>query len=174
MSFLPAFWISTSEVPRRRNADHRSLAIALLNERLADAIDLRCKCHHAHVRLIVPGSIALHELFDEVHGAVLAYADLLAERVTQSGGVVETTICGAQMLAMFGDDWITLQRGAARDIALIELLSQFGRSTRRATAAMEMLGDAVSVDLLAEIASGIEGWQRIAVEQRAWARAGMA
>src|SRR5690349_22526787 len=69
----------------------RREAIGLLNQRLADCIDLQTQCKQAHWNVKGPSFIALHKLFDEINEAVEEYVDLLAERVVQLGGVAEGT-----------------------------------------------------------------------------------
>src|ERR1700688_3887492 len=69
----------------------RSQVIDLLNQRLADAIDLDTQAKQAHWNVKGPQFIALHKLFDEVYAAVEEYVDLLAERVVQLGGVAAGT-----------------------------------------------------------------------------------
>src|SRR5256885_16649285 len=65
----------------------RGQVIDLLNQRLADAIDLQLQAKQAHWNVKGPHFIALHKLFDEIHGAADEYVDLLAERVVRPGGV---------------------------------------------------------------------------------------
>src|SRR5256884_6627899 len=65
--------------------------IGLLNGRLADAIDLQTQCKQAHWNVKGPNFIALHELFDQVNGAVEEYVDLIAERAVQLGGSADGT-----------------------------------------------------------------------------------
>src|SRR3989449_33064 len=67
----------------------RREAIGLLNQRLADCIDLQTQCKQAHWNVKGPTFIALHKLFDEVNEAVEEYVDLLAERVVQLGGIAD-------------------------------------------------------------------------------------
>src|SRR5438046_7766836 len=69
----------------------RGQVIDLLNQRLADAIDLQLQTKQAHWNVKGPQFIALHKLFDELHDAALEYVDLLAERVIQVGGIAEGT-----------------------------------------------------------------------------------
>jgi hypothetical protein len=45
----------------------RREAIGLLNQRLADAIDLQTQCKQAHWNVKGPAFIALHKLFDEIN-----------------------------------------------------------------------------------------------------------
>src|SRR5438477_3731294 len=65
--------------------------IALLNQRLAEAIDLQTQCKQAHWNVKGPSFIGLHKLFDEVNEDVEEYVDLIAERVVQLGGTAEGT-----------------------------------------------------------------------------------
>ena len=67
----------------------RAEAVALLNQRLADCIDLQTMCKQAHWNVKGPSFYQLHLLFDEVNGAVTEYIDLIAERIVQLGGVAE-------------------------------------------------------------------------------------
>src|SRR5256885_642995 len=69
----------------------RREAVGLLNQRLADCIDLQTQCKQAHWNVKGPSFIALHQLFDEINEAVEDYVDLIAERVVQLGGVAEGT-----------------------------------------------------------------------------------
>src|SRR5438046_8812863 len=71
--------------------DARMKLVELLNTRLADAIDLQTQCKQAHWNVKGPDFIALHKLFDEVNGAVEEYADLIADRAVQLGGVAGGT-----------------------------------------------------------------------------------
>src|SRR5256885_10574067 len=69
----------------------RAQVIELLNQRLADAIDLETQTKQAHWNVKGPHFIALHKLFDELHDGVEGYVDTLAERVVQLGGIAEGT-----------------------------------------------------------------------------------
>src|SRR5256885_16351726 len=70
----------------------RREVVGLLNQRLADCIDLQTQSKQAHWNVKGPAFIALHKLFDEINGAVAEYADLLAERIVQLGGIAEGTV----------------------------------------------------------------------------------
>jgi starvation-inducible DNA-binding protein len=69
----------------------RSALIGLMNQRLADAVDLQTQMKQAHWNVKGPHFIGLHELFDQIDEAVEAYVDLIAERIVQLGGVAEGT-----------------------------------------------------------------------------------
>src|SRR4051812_1926655 len=68
-------------------ADARRRMVPLLNQQLADCLDLQGQCKQAHWNVKGPAFIALHELFDKVSEAIEGYADLIAERLVQLGGV---------------------------------------------------------------------------------------
>src|SRR3989440_12484653 len=69
----------------------RSQVSDLLNNRLAEAIDLQTQVKQAHWNVKGPQFIALHKLFDEINDAVVEYVDLLAERGVQLGGTARGT-----------------------------------------------------------------------------------
>jgi hypothetical protein len=65
---------------------------ALMNQRLASAVDLQSQMKQAHWNVKGPSFIGLHELFDKVAEAVEGYVDQIAERIVQLGGVAEGTV----------------------------------------------------------------------------------
>ena len=64
----------------------RKAMIALLNARLADAIDLRLAIKQAHWNVKGPSFIALHELFDQIQARVDTFVDDIAERAVALAG----------------------------------------------------------------------------------------
>ena len=74
---------------------------ALMNQRLASAVDLQMQMKQAHWNVKGPSFIGLHELFDKVSEAVEGYVDEIAERIVQLGGVAEGTVRMAASPAHF-------------------------------------------------------------------------
>jgi starvation-inducible DNA-binding protein len=132
--------------------------VRLLNARLADAIDLYTLCKQAHWSVRGPQFIALHKLFDEVSESVAEYADLIAERIAQLGGVVEGTARVAAQRSSLNDYPLTISRGVDHVTALSDVLAQFGRATRIGIEEMNDLEDAGSADILTEISRGTDKW----------------
>ena len=64
----------------------RTKVVAVLNARLADAIDLQFQAKQAHWNVKGPNFIALHELFDRISGDLGGQVDDMAERITALGG----------------------------------------------------------------------------------------
>lgn len=136
----------------------RAEVVQLLNARLADCIDLQTMCKQAHWNVRGPQFIALHKLFDEIYDAVGEYADLLAERVVQLGGIAEGTARVAAQRTTLLDYPLTIASGSEHVAALSDVLGQFGRTARFGIEEMNELDDAGSADILTEISRGIDKW----------------
>src|SRR5688572_20042374 len=136
----------------------RSRIADLLNQRLADCIDLQTQCKQAHWNVKGPSFIGLHKLFDDVNEDVESYVDLIAERVVQLGGVAEGTIGAVQARSKLPDYPIGIATGLEHVAALSDALSAFGRAARITIEEMNELEDAGSADMLTDISRGIDKW----------------
>lgn len=151
----------SSTIGRTKNslpAATRSQVCTLLNQRLADAIELQTQCKQAHWNVKGPSFIALHELFDKVAEDAGDYADLVAERIVQLGGVAEGTTRVASTRTTLVDYPLTIATGEEHVAALSDALSEFGRVTRMGIEEMNELEDADSADILTEISRGADKW----------------
>ena len=138
--------------------DKRVEVIGLLNQRLAEAIDLQTQCKQAHWNVKGPSFIGLHKLFDDVNEDVESYVDLIAERVVQLGGVAEGTIGAVEERSKLPDYPIGIATGPEHVAALSDALSAFGRAARITIEEMNELEDADSADMLTEISRGLDKW----------------
>jgi starvation-inducible DNA-binding protein len=136
----------------------RREAIELLNQRLADCIDLQTQCKQAHWNVKGPAFIALHKLFDEVNEDVEEYVDLIAERVVQLGGIAEGTVGVVAKRSSLIDYPLALSSGSEHVAALSDALAMFGRTARVGIAEMNELEDADSADILTEVSRGVDKW----------------
>ena len=136
----------------------RGQVIDLLNQRLADAIDLELQAKQAHWNVKGPQFIALHKLFDEINEDVEEYVDLLAERVVQLGGIAEGTVGVVAERSTLVDYPLGLSSGAQHVAALSDALAAFGRTVRVGIEEMNELEDAGSADILIEISRGVDKW----------------
>jgi starvation-inducible DNA-binding protein len=128
----------------------------LLNDRLADALDLAGAAKQAHWNVKGPNFIALHELFDQLHGKVEEHVDSLAERITALGGTALGTIRAAargSSLAPYPED---ISAGPAHLAALADRLADFGLKVRAAIAAAAKLDDADTSDLFTEVSRDVD------------------
>jgi starvation-inducible DNA-binding protein len=141
-------------MPATRNSvpsNVRTAMIALLNARLADALDLKLAVKQAHWNVKGPSFIALHELFDAIATRVDGFGDDLAERLVQLGGIAQGTtqaVSAGTGLAPYPTD-ITAQ--ADHVAALADRLAAFGAAIRGAIQEAADAGDADTSDLFTEI-----------------------
>jgi len=150
----PRLYPTKNDLPEASRAE----AVALLNQRLADCIDLQAQCKQAHWNVKGPTFIALHKLFDEITEDVQEYADLLAERVVQLGGIAEGTVGVVAERSTLVDYPLGLSTGAEHVAALSDALAMFGRTVRVGIDEMNDLQDADSADILTEISRGVDKW----------------
>jgi len=136
----------------------RVQVIELLNQRLADSIDLQTQCKQAHWNVKGPAFIALHKLFDEINEDVEEYVDLIAERIVQLGGIAEGTVGVVTGRTSLVDYPLVLSKGAEHVAALSDALAAFGRTVRVGIEEMNELEDAGSADILTEISRGVDKW----------------
>lgn len=136
----------------------REQLIQLLNERLADALDLRMQCKQAHWNVKGPHFIGLHKLFDDVHDDVSGYSDLIAERAVMLGGnaygTVEVTAKATSLPAYPLD----IAAGLDHVEALSTALAAFGKLVRAAIERADELGDQDTADLFTEVSRGTDQW----------------
>src|SRR5690349_24304641 len=132
--------------------------IGLLNQRLAECIDLQTQSKQAHWNVKGPTFIALHKLFDEVNEDVEEYVDLVAERIVQLGGIAEGTVGAVEGRSTLPDYPLALSTGAEHVAALSDALAAFGRAVRMGIEEMNDLEDADSADILTEVSRGVDKW----------------
>lgn len=137
---------------------NRREAVGLLNQRLADCIDLQLQCKQAHWNVKGPTFIALHALFDEIAADVAGYADLIAERAVQLGGIAEGTASVVAERSALLNYPLGISTGGEHVAALSDALATIGRTVRMDIDAMERLEDADSADVLTEISRGMDKW----------------
>jgi starvation-inducible DNA-binding protein len=150
----PRLYGTKNDIP----AETRAEVVPLLNQRLADSIDLQTQCKQAHWNVKGPQFIALHKLFDEINEAVEEYVDLLAERVVQLGGIAEGTVGLVAERSSLIDYPVGISSGAEHVAALSDALAAFGRTIRIGIEEMNELEDATSADVLTEISRGVDQW----------------
>lgn len=133
------------------SAKTRAKMIALLNSRLADALDLQLQAKQAHWNVKGPSFIALHELFDRIAGEVAGHVDDVAERITALGGIAEGTVQAVAGRTRLDPYPLEIADGRAHLDALAAALARFGKSARKAIDEAAKAGDADSSDLFTGI-----------------------
>lgn len=131
---------------------------ALMNQRLADAVDVQLQMKQAHWNVKGPSFIALHELFDQVAEAIESYVDLIAERIVQLGGIAEGTVRVAAARSRLEEYPLAMADGLAHIEAVAKALSAFGHEVRNTISQADELADAVTADLFTEVGRGVDKW----------------
>ncbi len=129
---------------------------ALLQERLADSIDLMMQAKQAHWNVKGPNFIALHELFDKVYNDTGAYVDLIAERIVQLGGIAEGTIRAAAKKSSLPEYPLDITSGTKHVAELAHGISFFGELIRKSITTATQFEDANTVDLFTEVSRGAD------------------
>ena len=150
----PLMYETENDITKER----RTQLNALMNQRLASAVDLQMQMKQAHWNVKGPCFIGLHELFDQVAEAVEGYVDAIAERIVQLGGVAEGTVrmvAGRTRLTEYSPE---ISEGLAHVEGVARALSTFGQEARSTINVADELDDAVTADLFTEISRGIDKW----------------
>ena len=134
----------------------RIQVIGLLQERLADCIDLTQQAKQAHWNVKGPSFIALHELFDSVYEHAGSHTDLIAERIVQLGGVTEGTVRAAAKRSRLPEYPATIAAGKDHVEALARALAYFGETVRKAIDQSDEVGDKDTADIFTEISRAID------------------
>jgi starvation-inducible DNA-binding protein len=150
----PARYETENDLPKLARAELNKL----INQRLADAIDLQCQLKQAHWNVKGPHFIGLHKLFDSISEEVESYVDLIAERVVQLGGIAEGTVRVAAAKSRLEEYPLRVAEGAAHVEAVARALSTFGREARVTVDEANALDDADTADMFTEISRGIDKW----------------
>jgi len=134
----------------------KTVAIQLLNARLADAIDLALLTKQAHWNIKGPQFIALHEMIDGFRTEVDGYVDTMAERVVQLGGTALGTtqvVAKATTLAPYPTDIYASKDHLA---ALIERYGKVANAIRKAIDESDEAGDKDTGDIFTEVSRGLD------------------
>ena len=138
------------------NDNARQQMIGLLNDRLADAIDLTLAVKQAHWNVKGPSFIGIHELLDEVADRCREHADLIAERCVILGGQARGTsqaVVSETDLEPYPAD---AQHQSRHVEALKERFMAFGASLRRSIEAAGDAGDEDTADLFTEVSRAVD------------------
>lgn len=137
-------------------ATTRTTVIAALAPALATAVDLTLAAKQAHWNVRGPHFAPLHALFDQVAAAATAWADELAERIVQLGGVADGTVAAVARDTALAPYPSAATAGADHVAAIADRLAGFGALARAAIASTGLAGDAVTSDLFTELSAGVD------------------
>src|SRR6266498_2470284 len=119
----------------------RRAMVDLLNQELADVLDLGLQAKQAHWNVKGPHFIGLHELFDKVAKELEEFTDNIAERAVELGGVALGTIQTVAKHSKLGAYPLNIASGKDHVAALSGALAKFGASARAAIDSTSKAGD---------------------------------
>ena len=134
----------------------RTAMAELLNERLADMIDLALAIKQAHWNLKGNGFIGVHELLDAVVERVRESSDTIAERAQVIGGHARGTtqdVAGNSKMEPYPNDLVLV------DDHVKALTERFADVSKRLRAAIDQAGEAGdedTADLFTEVSRQVD------------------
>jgi len=134
----------------------RRAMIELLNQHLADVLDLGLQAKQAHWNVKGPYFIALHELFDKVAEELEEFTDDIAERAVELGGVALGTVQIVAKYSRLTAYPVNATSGKAHIAAMSGALAKFGKSVRAAIETAAKAGDADTADLFTGVSRGVD------------------
>lgn len=134
----------------------RSKMVDLLNENLAQFVDLSAQIKHAHWNVKGPHFIALHELFDDLHARVTDYTDTVAERLTALGGIAHGTVQASVEATKLKAYPLQITDGLEHVDYLSKSFAEVAKATRKAIETADDAGDLVTADVFTEVTRGLD------------------
>lgn len=134
----------------------RAQTIALLNQQLADVLDLSSQTKQAHWNVKGAQFVALHDLFDELVAELMAHADTIAERATALGGLALGTVRMAAASSRLPECDLEVTDSLPTVTALADRYAALAANMRRAIELAEGQSDAGTADLFTEVSRGLD------------------
>lgn len=125
---------------------------------LALFIDLKLQAKYAHWNVRGENFFSLHELFDKLAADADEYADEIAERVVQLGGVAEGLLKRVSHATQLPEYPAGLSEQEAHLQALTTSLAYVAKICRAAIDGLDQIGDKDSADLMTGISRGVDKW----------------
>lgn len=138
--------------------ENRIVIVELLNARLADCMDLQSQAKYAHWNVKGPNFAQLHELFGDLSEGLDDYADDIAERAVQLGGIAEGIVRVVAQRSTVPEYVPKAQDGPSQVDALSSALASFGKGARKAIEEANVQGDLITADLFTEVWRGVDKW----------------
>ena len=134
----------------------RRSVIEILNEHLADAIDLQLQAKQAHWNIKGPNFVGLHALFDQVAEQARDYADQIAERGVALGGIARGTLQAVSRQTQLREYPLDAGDWRSHVHAMRDALATFGRGVRKAIDDATALNDMDTADLFTEVSRSVD------------------
>ncbi|HJZ57603.1 MAG TPA: DNA starvation/stationary phase protection protein Dps [Gemmataceae bacterium] len=136
--------------------DNRRDLAALLNQHLADTLDLYTQTKYAHWNVKGPNFISLHKLFDELADMLEEATDTIAERATALGMVAKGTARQAAAGSRLPEFPAETFGGQSVVEALAIRFADLAKTTREAIDKADELADKDTADVFTEVSRELD------------------
>lgn len=130
--------------------------VALLNQTLADTLDLAYQTKQAHWNVKGYNFYGLHLLFDSLHSQLATYVDDFAERAVTIGGQALGTIRAAGAASQLEEYPLDAMDSRIHVDALVERFGEYTSRVRQAIRKAEKLGDQDTADLYTSVSRAMD------------------
>jgi len=130
--------------------------VGLLNQQLADTLDLYSQAKHAHWNVKGMHFFQLHKCFDELAEMLEEFGDVIAERATALGGTAIGSLRMAAATTALPEFPIEAVEGRQVLEALVERVAAYAASSREAIERSEKLEDMRTHDLFIDVVRGAD------------------
>ncbi|RUL88796.1 DNA starvation/stationary phase protection protein Dps [Tautonia sociabilis] len=140
------------DIPQKKRAQ----LVTLLNQHVAEALDLYSQVKQAHWNVKGKHFYSIHTLTDTFAAEVIEFVDDLAERATALGGYVHGTVRMAAEATTLPEYPMDLVDDMGHVAALVDRIGHFASSVRSAIDTAEELGDKDTADLYTGISRQVD------------------
>ena len=149
----PATKINTKMYKNRvaLSDEQKTQTVQVMQERLADALDMYSQAKFAHWNVKGFNFYQLHLVFDSVAEAIFPQIDQIAERMTQLGGVANGTVRQSASGSRIPEYDNTLSAGMDHVEALSNALGCYCQALREASDKIDEIGDEPTSDFFKQL-----------------------
>ena len=130
--------------------------VAMLNQSLADSLDLAYQTKQAHWNVKGYNFYGLHLLFDDLYGQLAAHVDDFAERAVSIGGLALGTIRVASSTSRLDEYPLDALESRVHVDALVDRYGDYTSRVRHAIKKAEKLGDQDTADLYTSVSRAMD------------------
>jgi starvation-inducible DNA-binding protein len=130
--------------------------VALLNQSLADTLDLAYQTKQAHWNVKGPNFYGLHLLFDQLYVQLAGYVDEFAERAVTLGGQAIGTIRAAGEVSHLDEYPLNAKKSMVHVNALVDRYGDYTSRMRHGIRKAEKLGDRDTADLYTSVSRAMD------------------
>ena len=130
--------------------------VAMLNQSLADSLDLAYQTKQAHWNVKGYNFYGLHLLFDDLYGQLAAHVDDFAERAVSIGGLALGTVRVASSTSRLDEYPLDALESRVHVDALVDRYGDYTSRVRHAIKKAEKLGDQDTADLYTSVSRAMD------------------